>query len=67
MQTLNEFSQGKINLYEEDDLVYDDDIKGYWITTKTGKRIAIDKDRKAITTLGGTVDKGTKFTKVKGL
>lgn len=35
----------------------------YWITTKTGKHIGLDKNKKAITTAGGNIKKGTSFSK----
>ena len=62
--TFEEFSN-KHTLQEE--LDFDKEAGGYWITTKTGKRILVDKDGKSKTTLGGTLKKGTEFNNIKGL
>lgn len=63
--TYNEFKLQE-NLNEEG-LEYDEKAGGYWITTESGKKILIDKNGAAKTTLGGSLKKGTKFNKVKGL
>ena len=63
--TFDEFANKQY--LNEEALEFDKEAGGYWITTKTGKRLLVDRDGKAKTTLGGTIKKGTTFDKIKGL